>query len=209
MPPEPRSVVEQRARDFIDFPAELTTVEFKRNGPFESMQFRIAKTAMAMANLRDGGMIIIGVAQDDARNFVVEGVQSDSEATFSQEAVYEFVNSYASPPVELRVTPMEHRGLRFVTIDVWPFERTPVVCQRNTPDGTRGNDQMHVGDFFVRTGDIVGTRRVTSAAMLHEIIEFAVIRRLAEIQRILGAAGIPSGAPSPFDTEVSDLGDAF
>jgi predicted HTH transcriptional regulator len=191
----------------MDPPAELTHVEFKRSADFPSLQFRITKTAMAMANLRDGGMIIVGVAQDQQRQFVVEGIDATNEATFVQEAVYELVNRYASPPVELRVMPLDHDGKLFIIIDIQPFERTPVVCKRNTPDGTRGKDQMHKGDFFVRTGSPVSTQPVQSDAMMHEVLEFAVIRRLAEMQRIQRAATASGAAQNAFNAEASDLGD--
>jgi predicted HTH transcriptional regulator len=207
VPPDPRAVVEQRARDILDLPAEQTHIEFKRSGDFASLQYRITKTAMAMANLRDGGMVIIGVAQDQQRQFVVEGIDATNEASFVQETVYDFVNRYASPPVELRVLPLEHGGKRFIIMDIQPFERTPVVCKRNTPDGMPANDQLRSGDFFVRTGSPVSTQRVQSDAMMHEVLEFAVIRRLAEMQRIQRAALASGAAQNAFDAEVSDLGD--
>jgi predicted HTH transcriptional regulator len=205
--PDPRAVVEQRARDAMDPPAELTQTEFKRNAVFRSLQYRITKTAMAMANLRDGGMIIVGVAQDQDRQFIVEGTDSTNELSFVQESVYEFVNRYASPPVELRVLPIEHDAKRFIVIDIQPFERTPVVCKRNTPDGTTANDQMRSGDFFVRTGSPVSTQRVQSDSMMHEVLEFAVIRRVAEMQRIQRAVTASTATQNRFDAEVDDLGD--
>jgi len=204
---DPRAIVEERARGFLDLPAELTHIEFKEGADFASLQYRISKTAMAMANLRDGGMIIVGVKQDRQRQFVVVGIDATNESSFVQEVVYEFVNQYASPPVELRVFPLEHSGKRFIIIDVQPFERTPVVCRRNTPDGTTKNDQMRPGDFFVRTGSPVSTQRVQSDAMMHEVLEFAVIRRIAEIQRIQRIAAASGSAQNVFDTEASDLGD--
>lgn len=191
----------------MDPPAELSQIEFKRNADFQSLQYRIAKTAMAMANLRDGGMIIVGVAQNDERHFVIEGIDTTNEASFVQETVYEFVNRYASPPVELRVLPIEYDTKRFIIIDIQPFERTPVVCKRNTPDTTSANDRMRAGDFFVRTGSPVSTQRVQSEAMMHEVLEFAVIRRVAEMQRIQRAVMATTATQNAFDAEVNDLGD--
>jgi predicted HTH transcriptional regulator len=145
--PFDRQVAEQRARQFIDSLAELTNVEYKGDADFPSIKFRITKTAMAMANLRDGGAIIVGISQDTQRQFSAVGVSAKTEASFIQETVYEFVNTYASPPVELRVLTLEHQAKRFIIIDVQPFERTPLVCRRNTPDGTPGNDQMRGATF--------------------------------------------------------------
>ncbi len=204
--PFDRQVVEQRARAFIDSPAELTHIEYKRDVDFTSLQFRFVKTAMAMANLRDGGTIIVGVSQDMQRQFVADGITAANQATFVQETVYEFVNRYASPPVELRVLAISHNGKRFIVIDVQPFERIPVVCSRNSPNGTAPSDELREGDFFVRVGSPqVGTQRVKSAAMMHEVLEFAVIRRLSEVQRIQRGAASSGTSQKTFDDEVGDL----
>jgi predicted HTH transcriptional regulator len=205
--PFDRQLAEQRARRLIDSRAELTGVEYKRDADFPSLKFRITKTAMAMANLRDGGMIIIGVSQDQQRQFSADGVSATNEASFIQEDVYEFVNLYASPPVEVHAFSLEHQLKKFIIIDVQPFERTPIVCRRNTPDGTQSNDQMHEGDFFVRVGSPVSTQRVKSDAMMHEVLEFAVIRRLAEVQRIQRTATTSNEGRNVFDAEVADLDD--
>jgi predicted HTH transcriptional regulator len=207
MASESRSAVEQRAKDAIEFPAELAGVEFKSNCDFETLKFKVTKTAMALANLRDGGQIIVGVSQDDFRNFVVEGIIPANAQTFVHEVVYEFVNRYASPPVELRVLQFAFDGKDFVVISVSPFERTPIVCRRNTPDGTPKTDQMHEGAFYVRTTDRVGTERVKSAAMMSDLLELATVRRMAEQDRLRREAGLGPTSRSHFDDEVKDIDD--
>ncbi len=206
-----RTLVEQRVRSAIDMPLELPEVEFKQSATFESIQHRIAKTSIAMANLRDGGTIIVGVAQDANRRFVVQGVARDIADTYVQEMVSDFVAKYASPPVEIRVLPIEHHDALFVAIAVSPFERMPVVCKRNTPDGTTKNDRMHEGDFLVRIADdTVSTMRVKNAAMMHDLLERATGRRAAELIRTLSEGGVrleSLSAPSRYDREVQDLGE--
>ncbi len=207
MPLEPRSIMEERARAAIESPAEFAGTEFKGNYPFDDLKYRIAKTAMAMANLRDGGQVIVGVSQDEAQNFVRDGVDTTNEQTFVQEPLFEFVNSFASPTVDLLTIGIEYDGKRFVVIAISPFDRTPVVCRRNTPDGTKGADQMREGDFFIRTTSPVGTSRVTSAAMMADLLELATVRRLAEHERLRREAGVPLGAVNQFDEEVGDIAD--
>jgi predicted HTH transcriptional regulator len=207
MTSESRGHVEQRAIEALEFPAELAGVEFKGNYDFETLKFKITKTAMALANLRDGGQIIVGVSQDDSRNFVVEGITPTNVQSFIHEVVYEFVNRYASPPVELRVLQVPFEGKEFAVISVSPFERTPVVCRRNTPDGTPKADQMHEGAFYVRTTDRVGTERVKTAAMMSDLLELATVRRMAEQDRLRREAGLEARSRSDFDDEVKDIDD--
>jgi hypothetical protein len=48
---------------------------------------------------------------------------------------------------------------------------------------------------------------VNSDAMMHEVLEFALIRRLAEIQRIQRTAAASNEGRNVFDAEVADLDD--
>jgi hypothetical protein len=191
MSPEPRSVVEQRAREAIDFLVELSGVEFKCSVAFEDIKHRFARTAMAMANLRDGGMIIIGVAEDDKKRLVVTGIEEAHEQTYIQERVYEFVNSFASPSIEIRIVAIEHLEKRFVVADIPPFDRTPVVCKKDTTAIECSEKlQIRKGDFFVRAGQKVQSTRVTSAEMMADLLDLATARRAAELIRILRESGL-------------------
>ncbi len=63
---------------------------------------------MAMANLQDGGYIIVGIAEKDHQP-VLSGMEAGHLATFNQDALLETVNRYARPPVSLilRVVPLD------------------------------------------------------------------------------------------------------
>jgi hypothetical protein len=70
---------------------------------------------------------------------------------------------------------------------------------------------MREGDCFVRTGSPVATQRVKSAEMMADLLEIAVVRRIAEQDRIRREAGVSSFPvqESRFDNEVSDVADAL
>jgi predicted HTH transcriptional regulator len=206
---EPREAYERQAREAIDFASEVTGVEFKRSEPFDILQYKIAKTAQALANLRDGGLIIVGVSQTN-KVFSIDGVDAAVEATYNGEAIYEHINWYASPPIDSRTIVLEHLGKRFVVMVIAPFERTPVVCRHPTPDGTPKKDAMKPGDFFVRTAEKIETKRVDSAQLMEDLLQLAAGRRAAEIIRILRTGGVAPEAMTPgdrFEKEVEDFGD--
>ncbi len=206
-----RNTVESRVRTAIEFANELPDIEFKRGETFDTLKYRIVKNALALANLRDGGLVIVGVRQDGGR-FIADGVDADVESTYEAEKVYELVNEYASPTIELRVVVVEHDTKRFVAIAVPPFQRTPVVCRRPTPDGVTKNDALRPGDFFVRTGSPVSATRVNTAAMMEDLLQVAAGRRAAETIRMLRAGGLAPETLSvsdPLDGEVEDLADLF
>lgn len=60
---------------------ELRDAEFKESQPFPVLRYKIVKTAMSMANLRDGGLIIIGAHQRNGR-LSLDGITQEHEATY-------------------------------------------------------------------------------------------------------------------------------
>jgi hypothetical protein len=45
---------------------ESQDVDFKESAPWPDLRYRIVKTAMAMGNLRDGGIIVVGASERNA-----------------------------------------------------------------------------------------------------------------------------------------------
>jgi len=150
------------------------------------------------------------VSQDASRAFFLDGVDETAEASYQVEPVHALINYFASPAIDVRVVVEAFDDKRYVVIGIPPFERTPVVCRANTPDGVRGNDRMHRGDFYVRTGSPIAVQKVQNAEMMHELLELAAGHRTAETLRVLRAGGVSLDQVSPPDRyaeEVSDLAD--
>jgi predicted HTH transcriptional regulator len=49
---------------YLASPHEQRSVEFKGPGDWSSLKYKIVKTALAMANMRGGGVILVGVEED-------------------------------------------------------------------------------------------------------------------------------------------------
>jgi predicted HTH transcriptional regulator len=47
----------------LDTCVESQSIDFKESAPWEALQFKIIRTALAMANLRDGGVVVVGVGE--------------------------------------------------------------------------------------------------------------------------------------------------
>ena len=189
--PESRAVIEERVRTALDLPMELPEVEFKSDMPWDQLRIKISKTAMGMANRRDGGLIVIGVSQDKTtRKFNLDGMTQANIDTYVQEPVYEFILKFASPPVEVGVIEVEHQAKRYVAIAVSPFSHTPVVCKVDAPPDEKRALAFRAGDFIVRLADPVKTTRVTKAEMLHDLLQLAAGRRAAEIILALREGGV-------------------
>jgi len=205
-----KDIFDQRAREAIEFGFELPTVEFKGAGPFEPLKFRIARAAQGLSNHRDGGLIIIGVRQEKGKIVERQGVTDVVEHSYDHETIYEFVNSYASPAIELRISIVEVEEQRFVAISIPPFHRTPTICRKDTPAAVGDNERMKAGDVFIRPLDKICTRKVQTAEEMDELIQRSVERRASELLRVLLASGrideaLRAVEKSRFEKEVEDI----
>lgn len=166
-------------REAIRQRVETRAVEYKESQPFEAIKWRLCKTVMAMANLRDGGCIIIGVSE---RNGIPElsGVDPAHEKTYKQDDIIALVNRYARPAVTLTMRVLEYDGDRFIGVAIRPFDRTPIICGNPMPKEA-GADALRFGEIVARTRDRISSSKVGDPDLVAEILEIAAEKRAAEI----------------------------
>lgn len=155
----------------------------------------LIRDILAMANVQDGGRIIVGIAD---RTYQRIGLTVAQVATYDLETMQDRVAAFADPRVEFRMEiAADSNGLLFVVIDVRPFETTPVVCRR---DG----DGLNEGDIYYRsrTGR-PASARVKRSADMRDIIEVAITRSR---QRLSGIGFVPQQDAGPgYDEELGGL----
>jgi hypothetical protein len=104
-----------------------------------------------MANLRGGGRIIIGVAEQDGRPRL-DGMVREHEAGYTQDDLYALVNRYARPFVRLEIRFVEFDRKRFIGIEIREFERSFIFCGNAMPQEA-GKRRLLVGDIPARNLD--------------------------------------------------------
>jgi len=55
--------LQERVHAALDTCIESQSVDLKESASWKDLQYKIVRTALAMANLRDGGIIIIGASE--------------------------------------------------------------------------------------------------------------------------------------------------
>jgi predicted HTH transcriptional regulator len=96
----------------------------------------LAKDIMALSNVRDGGVIVIGV--EDA-TFTRHGVDGATQATYDVDVMRDQMTKYADPHVDFTVSfPTDADGKTYVAIEVSPFREVPVICRTNSADTRAG-----------------------------------------------------------------------
>jgi hypothetical protein len=84
---------------------EERNLEYKRCVSWNSadIKAKIAKTVLAMSNIRDGGAIVVGVEQQGEK-FDPTGLQEEEWETFTQDGVSSHLNEFADPFAEVTVS---------------------------------------------------------------------------------------------------------
>jgi hypothetical protein len=72
--------------NLIQLAREQRFLEYKESRPWSILREKIAKTAMGMSNIRDGGTIIIGVEQRSGL-LVLEGMAPSDLATYDDDTI--------------------------------------------------------------------------------------------------------------------------
>jgi predicted HTH transcriptional regulator len=176
----------------LDGAEESDVLEFKTAMDWHHSLIR---DILAMANVQDGGQIVIGIAD---RTHDRIGLTQANIATFDLEAMQDRVASFADPRVEFRIDLVEDgNGKRFVVIDVRPFETIPVVCRR---DG----EGLNEGDIYYRSrAGRPASARVRRSADMRDIIEVAITRSRRRLSGI-GLAPLRDDGPD-YDNELGGL----
>lgn len=155
-----------------------------------------------MGNLRDGGIITVGVSERGS-TWDLGGISEQDFPTYDVDTIIEQTNSFISPHAELVIVTVDHQGKRFLALHVSEFLDTPLVCKKNGPP----NSGLLEGTVYARTAGMARTTRITNASQMHDLLELAAekrARRILEVGRRVGL--VPAASVSQqFDKELGEL----
>lgn len=167
---------------------ESQGIDFKESATWESLKWKLIKTLMAMGNLRDGGIIIIGVSER-GENWELSGIDAEHLSTYNVDNMLDIINKYASPHVDIEIVLVEYRnGLKFLALQAHEFSEKPYICKKNAPDDVK-EEGLFAGSIFIRPPGKPQTKKIASADELHDLLELAAekhARRMIEISRRIG-----------------------
>ena len=134
----------------------------------------MAKDILAMANVQDGGYIIIGVEDG---TFARQGITPEQRATYDIDIMRDQIAPFADPRAVFTVDfPRDTNGLEYAVIRVEPFDELPVICARESAS-------THRGFIYYRNSNArVQSAPVSNAYDMRDIITNAtakMMRRLA------------------------------
>lgn len=169
---------------------EIRSFEVKGPGSLNDKAYcaKVARAAIAMGNLRDGGLVCLGI--DDMQiAAMLPGLDAAQLAEWSDfDKVSDALRRYIDPPVEFRVHPLQlSNGVDVVTLKVEEFDVVPHVCKRTFPD------VLQDGMTYVRPRGKPQSVPVPTSSEMRELLDLAITKGVREFIRRAGAAGIQLG----------------
>ncbi len=195
----------------LDTCQETRSVDFKESSAWENIKIKIIKTAMAMGNLRDGGLIIIGVSERDD-TWDLTGISESDLSTYDLDSILDTMNRYTSPPLNVDIVTVKHSDDKvYLVIYIYEFDDKPFVCKRNGP-----NNEIKEGDIYIRPlGGRPRTTKIQSADDLHDLLELAAdkksklfierAKRLGLITEVTGTDHTDETSTKKYDEELEGL----
>jgi predicted HTH transcriptional regulator len=176
-------------------------LEYKRSMIWtgnETTKVKIAKAMMAMANLRNGGVIVIGMQETSRGIWVPEGMTSQQISSFTQDDVAQWVNDYATPAVQFSIGPFTLNNNQFVILQVQEFDTSPVICRKPK---TSGGETLEAGVIYYRSNRKIESAHISSDEDLRELIGLAVDKGISRhVSRLQRLGLIPTESTKQLDT---------
>jgi len=193
-----------RVYSALDRCQESQAIDFKESADWNSLKWRLIRTVMAMGNLRDGGIIVIG-ASERGDDWELTGIEQAHLSTYDIDDIIDAINKYASPPMQVEIVRVKYRNDKeFLAFQIKEFEHSPYVCKKNGPDEV---GLLFEGEAYIRPPGKPQTKKVTNAQEMDDLLELAAEKRarsMIETSRRIGFVPSPSNTQR-FDEELGDL----
>lgn len=169
---------------------ERRDVELKGPGPRGTKHLfaKIAKAALSMGNLRDGGYVVIGI-NDDQQAQMLPGLNDAELASWmSYDKVAAALAEYCDPPLRMEISKLAlSSGATVAILRVEEFEDVPHLCIRDF--GDMKNAVTKKGALYVRSRKSPATTEIALSSELRDIITLATEKALRAYVRTAERAG--------------------
>ena len=178
-------MAEQELEDLIRYPNEERHLEFKGTIYWDGdIRAKITKSIMALANLKDGGWIIIGKEEQPDRSFKDTGMEQRDFDSFDSDCVKAYVYERTEPPVNFQIIKKIYDNKKFILIKVKEFDQLPIMCKKSY------EPIIYAGNIYVRSKGKPESIRVPRDDEMREIIQNAIDKGITSFVQRLQRTGI-------------------
>jgi predicted HTH transcriptional regulator len=165
---------------------------------------KVAKAALGLGNLRGGGYIVVGIA-DDQQGEMKPGLSSYELASWLDfDELSRALAAYSDPPLHIDVQRHDlSSGATVAVVTVEEFEDIPHLCASDY--NVDGRQVLRKGALYVRPRRQPETSEVAGSVEMREILDLATeksLRRWVETARAAGLLVKNEVQPEPGDADL-------
>ena len=155
-----------------------------------------------MANLRDGGQIVLGVEEPNKNEWIAVGMKDADYNSFNQDDISRKVNNYADPSIEITLYKIIIENKKFIVIRVKPFEDIPIICKDDGID-------LNAGKIYVRPKSMIECVAVPNAGEMREILDIAIDNQITKLiqkcNKYKNDNNLVNDSKAKYDEDLKDL----
>ncbi len=183
-----RQIPEERFHQLIEVGYESKNLEFRDcfiwDDPNPYMRERLIRSILGLANTRDGGHIILGIAENPDKTLRYDGCPEATIGSFVFDSVKGVVDGFSDHGVDFDIAVGTHGTEKFLVIQVSEFEEFPVIC-KNDGQQVEASDKrlLRRGCIYVRTMQGHPATDVVMEKEMRDIIERAIDKGRRKLER--------------------------
>jgi len=146
---------------------------------------KVTRAALGLGNLRDGGHVIIGIADANPAAMLPGLDQPSLESWLAYDDVARKLAEYADPPLRFDLARVElSTGAVVVAMQVFEFADIPHICARDY-EGV-----LRKGALYVRSRRVPETSEIPSSVDMREVVDLATEKALRAYIETAERAGV-------------------
>ena len=175
---------------------EQRGIEFKGPGNKKNKHLfaKITRAALSMANRRDGGIVIIGIDENNNGELNLVGLSDKDLLSWERDGLADSFAEFSDPPFSFEVETKSFEGNSFIVITVDEFVDIPILCKKSFPDVLRK------GACYVRTRRKPETVEIPSQENMRDLLELAIEKGVRRFIQQAFSAGL-SLSPETISTD--------
>ena len=205
-------MTEEEFEQYLVLGYESRSHEFKAPGPRSDKWLfgRVLRAMMGMANMRDGGLVILGVAENRKTPEPV-GLSKSDLKTWNFDDLAAGVAPYAAPNIRFDREVATYNNRSFLVLRIHEFEDVPIICRKElqVPNSVTGKNEviLKIGGLYVRSRSKPETVPVSTEADMRDVIELATDKEVVRFIRRTSRLGFtaPNQDRERFDIELGDF----
>jgi predicted HTH transcriptional regulator len=196
-------VTETELRELVAL-GEARGVELK--GPLslrDRARDRVIRAAMALANRRDGGYIVVGVSESKGQPPEFSGLDDEQARSWNYDDLADELDLYATPRIRFSVQEVRVESKQVVVIRVAEFDDVPVLCKRDSP-------ATQAGACYVYPLEKAEARPIPTEQDMRDLLDRAAERQLRRLLARVGRAGgriVPAESADPYRESIQGFFD--